>query len=912
MMHTRRLLGTVVGVAGASVVSSWIYYPEEVVQASAPPKEKRRRTFDMSAVVPHNTSTRPYGLEQSAFRDLGDFLASATVTASQAYMTWLSSQKPQHASPLSSEHNPFADLVDSDDDVSSKAAKRIIDSTDFNLLLNVLAGDTRNALPDEMYSAINRLATNVDCAAAIAERATRYGKKALLHMAKRHDMDPRLGDALRALTVLDGNECRFGPANLSSLVALACTPNLPAPYAEFAFWALAASASNKSLTSSYRLRKEWLGDDRVARTRAVLMRNPYIWSALLATRDATQPDDMLLQLQAARLVRELCAGGVPFGDDDERLDLVLHWFDAGAVPVCAEALSILTTIAAADDGVRAKLLARGVLDALHAKIESNQDTRLTALLLGAVHALAFHHAASLDARALTSVAHDRHHHHHSDDYGDLGDFGEPTTVRGWIDLFTSFVSHDDADIAAHAVACLEALSTHGAYRNQGMQEWIIAVLDSVLEHVPADVARQASTVRAARSRTRPLKSERQQSAAEFVAAHTRALRALAFVLDRPDCQDAFVRTGGLPLLRAMFEQSCDDDGGAATPTMIKFQQEWARAVANLLSLPTRNAATELATPFWAAALAQLATSPDLQVETQARRALHNLRDTRSGVVYREGVHPFTTDDDGADVDVVFVHGLLGCAYETWIAGDDATRVWAHDWLVRDLAAQHLRPRVLSLSYDSKLFAAESSFATLCLDDTSSDLLAKLRAARVGVDRPVVFVTHSMGGIVVKKMLQDDADETLARQTKGLVFYGVPHHGSPVAAAIFPVASVVQRQGIHFQHPVTADLHGTPRLEQLNDWCAAFVQANDVTVLSIGEGAPVKLPLVGFEALVVPEASSNPGFGAYVKMAEMDHMQVCKPTSMEDARYTLTRDVIAAVAATTTQHAAASNNDDDDA
>ncbi|ETV80332.1 hypothetical protein H257_06644 [Aphanomyces astaci] len=916
-MHTRRLLGTMAGVAGAGVVSTWLYHPEDLSESV--PKQNvrpaaRSRSFDETKVQPSSPSmlsTRSYAVEQSAFRDLGDLLASATVSASQAYISWLSSNMNANTSTSDEAGgNPFR-LVDPSVPLTSKDAKRVIDSSQFSLVLNAIAGDTRNQSPDASYRAINQLATNLECAAAIAERATRYGKKALLHLAKRHDVDSRLGNALRALTVLDGAECRFGPANLNSLVALVCTPDLPAPYAEFAWWALAATASNKALTPRYRWRKDWLGDDRVARTRAILMRNPYVWSAILAIDNNSSP---LVQLHAARLVKEMCASGLPIEDDD-RLDLIVHWLASDDKLVCAEALQAITSVAA-HESVRVKLAAKGTLDTLYKKIHA--DAADTALLLGAVHTLAFHHASSLDDHALSSVDNVNPNVDH-DEYVDVLDFDEPTVVRGWIDLFTSFATHDDPKIAANAVACLDAISSHGKFRNQGMQEWVVAVLDSVLENVPMDVRRQASTVRAAKSRTRPLKSERPNSATHYVLAHTRALCALAFVLDRPDCQAAFIRAGGLPLLRAMLK-SVESSTSADAAAVTGLQQEWARVVANLLSAPSATVVDELRQPFWSSRLEQLAHSKvTSKVQTHAARALHNLHTAlhtsssmledgwtdeedevsthrNDGVVYMEGVHPFTMPQDNAaaatdyDVDIVFVHGLLGCAFETW-AGGAAGQVWASDWLVADLLRQHVNPRVVSLGYDSKLFAAESSFETLCFDDTSRDLLVKLQKAKVGVDRPVVFVTHSMGGLVVKKMLHDAATSSLAQRTKGLVFYGVPHHGSPVAAAIFPVASAVLRQGISIQHPVTSDLHGTPRLEALNEWCAGFVQDHNVHVLSVGESAPMRLPLVGVEALVVPEASSNPGFGAYVKLPDLDHIQVCKPASISDVRYTLTRDLI---------------------
>jgi hypothetical protein len=63
------------------------------------------------------------------------------------------------------------------------------------------------------------------------------------------------------------------------------------------------------------------------------------------------------------------------------------------------------------------------------------------------------------------------------------------------------------------------------------------------------------------------------------------------------------------------------------------------------------------------------------------------------------------------------------------------------------------------------------------------------------------------------------------------------------------------------------------------------------VLSIGESLPMKLPMVGVEALVVPEESSNPGFGSYIKLPDADHIDICKPKSKSDIRYVLARDLI---------------------
>ena len=65
------------------------------------------------------------------------------------------------------------------------------------------------------------------------------------------------------------------------------------------------------------------------------------------------------------------------------------------------------------------------------------------------------------------------------------------------------------------------------------------------------------------------------------------------------------------------------------------------------------------------------------------------------------------------------------------------------------------------------------------------MLNKLQAAGVG-QRPTVFVGHSMGGLIIKKMLvnaqnsEDQQTRKFAENTKGVVFYSTPHKGSEIA------------------------------------------------------------------------------------------------------------------------------------
>jgi len=62
------------------------------------------------------------------------------------------------------------------------------------------------------------------------------------------------------------------------------------------------------------------------------------------------------------------------------------------------------------------------------------------------------------------------------------------------------------------------------------------------------------------------------------------------------------------------------------------------------------------------------------------------------------------------------------------------------------------------------------------DERSEDILERLLAAGVG-RRPVIFVGHSMGGLIIKKILVaaqnsgNEAKELIAKNTKGVVTRG---------------------------------------------------------------------------------------------------------------------------------------------
>ncbi|KIX03635.1 uncharacterized protein Z518_07188 [Rhinocladiella mackenziei CBS 650.93] len=132
------------------------------------------------------------------------------------------------------------------------------------------------------------------------------------------------------------------------------------------------------------------------------------------------------------------------------------------------------------------------------------------------------------------------------------------------------------------------------------------------------------------------------------------------------------------------------------------------------------------------------------------------------------------------VDIVAVHGLGGDWEGTWT--DDTThQMWLRDFIPN----QWGEARVLSFGYDST-FAFSHSVADI--DDSAVDLINRLdgeRQVQSAKKRPIIFVAHSLGGVVVKRALmlaneRSDHWGNLRDQARCAIFFAVPHRGSDLA------------------------------------------------------------------------------------------------------------------------------------
>ena len=135
--------------------------------------------------------------------------------------------------------------------------------------------------------------------------------------------------------------------------------------------------------------------------------------------------------------------------------------------------------------------------------------------------------------------------------------------------------------------------------------------------------------------------------------------------------------------------------------------------------------------------------------------------------------------------IVFVHGLTGDRERTWTAAQ-ASKCWPELLLTQDLP----QARIIMYGYDADVVNFWNPASQNRIADHSQKLLtslANLRERTGPRDRPLLFVAHSLGGLVVEDALlhargsADAHTQRVLECARGVVFLGTPHCGAGLAA-----------------------------------------------------------------------------------------------------------------------------------
>jgi hypothetical protein len=268
----------------------------------------------------------------------------------------------------------------------------------------------------------------------------------------------------------------------------------------------------------------------------------------------------------------------------------------------------------------------------------------------------------------------------------------------------------------------------------------------------------------------------------------------------------------------------------------------------------------------------------------------------------------------AVANVVFVHGLGGHNRFTWQCDerDDATfwPQWLYDDLNVPMEGSSRPVGIWSLGYPAEVFQA--LFFSKAREDSVPQRARNLIDTLVShhlADRPIIFVAHSLGGILVKQMLRSSRDAGNARasdfpkvalSTRLVIFLATPHTGSSMArlAEAVPAVStmvisgllstvdwlplcgiprMLARRAVQRGRFTKALEKGDPYLEDLAAWyrhCAAD--------LGIQTRAYYENTRQKGITVVVEKDSGNPGVSGVDAIAlDADHSSICKPKTRNE-------------------------------
>ena len=161
-----------------------------------------------------------------------------------------------------------------------------------------------------------------------------------------------------------------------------------------------------------------------------------------------------------------------------------------------------------------------------------------------------------------------------------------------------------------------------------------------------------------------------------------------------------------------------------------------------------------------------------------------------------GLSVLYTPEQPPSVDIIFVHGLGGGSIKTWSCDGDATLCWPKYFLPLEPGLR--TARILSFGYDASILSRTQTIADIV--DFAKGLLAETKYAKgsamesLEIGRcPILFVAHSMGGLVVKKAYllgrNDPHYRDIIAKIRAIIFLSTPHRGSGLAKILNTILSL---------------------------------------------------------------------------------------------------------------------------
>lgn len=260
------------------------------------------------------------------------------------------------------------------------------------------------------------------------------------------------------------------------------------------------------------------------------------------------------------------------------------------------------------------------------------------------------------------------------------------------------------------------------------------------------------------------------------------------------------------------------------------------------------------------------------------------------------LHLIYRPDTTPTSNIVFVHGLNGNAESTWTGSGEDRIFWPRDLLAKDIR----QSAIWIYSYNSRIDMSGKSEEPLAnvFRRIGNELKLSLQAQTHG---PLIWVAHSLGGLLIKTALTISSTETeadsgnkadttnsITSRTRGIIFMGTPHAGSSPgarAARFKTILSVFSRHPtvIRYESDV-GELRLDSSITRTTSNFAALLDRKGFHVVSLFESQPMltdsgpRMVVEEFARLNHPNETTG--------ILEGNHLTMCKFEAREERGYAL--------------------------
>jgi ankyrin repeat protein/pimeloyl-ACP methyl ester carboxylesterase len=257
----------------------------------------------------------------------------------------------------------------------------------------------------------------------------------------------------------------------------------------------------------------------------------------------------------------------------------------------------------------------------------------------------------------------------------------------------------------------------------------------------------------------------------------------------------------------------------------------------------------------------------------------------SAEVRKKRLHAVSGPRSKPDINVIFVHGLNGDAYTTWRG--QTSVFWPRDLLGQDLESSRIWTYSCQTQIDMK--SKEQKPLEELLEHLANDLL---EAVDLSTQGPVIWVAHSLGGLLVKSALINSKSKPgtgrvpLLGRTRGVLFLGTPHSGSTLVTRSAVFTRILSTLSEPKQPSQVGPFPGEKNLEStvtlMTTRFAVLMDQERLPIVSFYETQPM---LTESGPFIIVESVTNLNHPREsVESLEGNHLTMCKFETVEEKGY----------------------------